>query len=431
MNIVDILAKKRDAQALTADEIAFLVKGAVDGSIADYQVTAFLMAGRIHGFTKEETLALTMEMAHSGEMIDLSDVEGIKVDKHSTGGVGDKTSLILLPIIAAAGLKGAKMSGRGLGHTGGTLDKLASIPGFRCDLAIDTFKEQVRKTGLSIISQTDGLVPADKLFYALRDVTATVDSIPLITASIMSKKLAMGADVLVLDVKYGSGALIKDEQESRMLGEMMVEVAKGTGMKAAAMLTSMEQPLGMAVGNALEVKEVLDVLHGEGPQDLREVAFAIAAEMMLLAGLKQNRAEARAYAAEIVQSGAALQKFEQMVLAQGGSTEFDSLPVAEQIIPLCAEKAGYIGSFDTAAIGHAAMLLGAGRRKKTDSIDPATGLIVPVKLGDRVTAEQPLAYLHINNTENLQDACRMLKEAICIQEDVPQKTAPLILDIIN
>lgn len=431
MNILDILAKKRDGLELSRDEIAFFVRGATAGSIADYQVTALLMAGRINGFTRAETIALTMEMLHSGEQIDLSEISGIKVDKHSTGGVGDKTSLVVLPIVAAAGLKGAKMSGRGLGHTGGTLDKLAAIPDFRYDLPIDRFKKQVTEIGLSIISQTSDLVPADQLFYGLRDVTATVDSIPLIAASIMSKKLAMGADVLVLDVKYGAGALVHDIAGCRELASLMVEVAKGAGIKASAMLTAMDQPLGLAVGNALEITEVRAVLDGAGPADLREVALAIAAEMLAASGLADSRDDGLALAANLLDQGQAKAKFVEMVRAQGGSDDFSRLPKAGQIIPFQADCSGYLHTFHAEAVGLASMQLGAGRQKKTDQIDPAVGIVLEKKVGSYVQAGDTLAWLHCNNLRGLAAAENLLRQAVSIQPEPAPTGHPLILEIIR
>lgn len=428
MDIIDIIARKRDGHALSEAEIAFWIRGLAAGSIPDYQSAALLMAGRINGFDSAETAALTQCMLASGARVDLTDIPGVKADKHSTGGVGDKTSLVLMPVIAAAGLKAAKMSGRGLGHTGGTLDKLESISGFRIDLDIAAFKKQVREIGISIISQSDALVPADKTLYALRDVTATVDSIPLIAASIMSKKLAMGADVLVLDVKYGNGALIRDMEGSRALARQMIDLARGSGVRAMAMLTSMEQPLGRAVGNALEVREALDVLEGNGPADLREETLSLAAGLLTLAGHAEP--EARALAEHALDSGAAREKFAEMVRAQGGDDDFSRLPRARRQAVLTAPRDGYLSAFDTQAIGHAAMLLGAGRRAKEDAIDPAVGLVLAAKRGDALHAGDALALLHYNDQSALEQALAHLPRAVIIS-DTPPAPLPLVSDMIR
>lgn len=421
MDIVSIIAKKRDGLSLTPEDIAYFVRGAVAGRIADYQITALLMAIRIQGLDREETLALTREMTHSGAVADLSHLPGQKADKHSTGGVGDKTSLVLMPIAAAAGLIGAKMSGRGLGHTGGTLDKLEAIPGFCCGLSVEQFERQLREVGLAIISQTADLVPADKLFYALRDVTATVDSIPLIAASIMSKKLATGANVLVLDVKYGSGAVIPEPERCRELARIMVDLAHDAGMRASALITSMDQPLGRAVGNALEVGEAVEVLQGHGPQDLRDICLALAGEQLYLAGLRPGREQARQWAAELLDSGAALEKFRAMVRAQGGDDDFSHLPQAQTIIPCPAARSGWLEGFEARQVGLAAMLLGAGRRTKTDRIDPAVGLVLAKKCGDRLEAGETLAWLHCNDLSRVEEVKALLNQAIHIGDD---KTAP-------
>ena len=430
MDVIEILAKKRDGLALSRGEIEFFVRGAVQGSITDYQAAAFLMAARINGLDLAETRTLTQAMLHSGEIMDLSDVDGIKVDKHSSGGVGDKTSLVLMPLVAAAGLKGAKMSGRGLGHTGGTLDKLESIPGFRTDLSMAAFKKQVREIGLSIIAQSADLVPADKLFYALRDVTATVDSIPLIAASIMSKKLAMGADILVLDVKYGSGALIREKERCRELARLMVDVGKDAGMKASALITSMSQPLGYAVGNALEVREALDVLEGGGPADLRHETLAIAGEMLLSAGMAEHREAAFAQGEKILKSGLAREKFAAMVRAQGGTDDFRRLPQAQTVHPYRAKKAGWLNGFQTDQVGHAAMLLGAGRRTKEDTVDPAVGIVFTVKAGAEVEIGDTVALLHCNAKEALSSVESLLDRALVIEE-TPREAEPLIWDIVS
>ncbi len=430
MDAISILAKKRDGLALSREEIRFFVRGCVDKSIPDYQAAAFLMAVRINGFTHDETLYLTLEMAHSGEMLDLSDIPGIKVDKHSTGGVGDKVSLILMPIAAAAGLKVAKMSGRGLGHTGGTLDKLEAIPGFQVSLPISAFKEQVRTTGISIISQSANLAPADKLFYALRDVTATVDSIPLISASIMSKKLAMGAQVLLLDVKCGSGALIQEIEGCRQLAKNMVEVGKAAGIQTIAAITDMNQPLGNAVGNALEVREALQVLRNGGPADLRKDVLALAAAMFCQAGLCATQEEATALAAQQLESGAAFAKFVDFVRAQGGDSDFAKLPEAGTQYAYRAAANGWITGFDATLVGKAAMVLGAGRLRMEDQIDPAAGLLLQRHIGDPVQAGDIVAVLHTNTQDKIAPACAMLDKAVRIGQS-PLPPPPSIYEFIS
>lgn len=430
MNIVDIIAKKRDALPLTAAEIDYWIRGVVSGAVADYQSAALLMAICINGFDGAETAALVKAMAESGNRVDLSDIPGVKADKHSTGGVGDKTSLVLMPVIAAAGLKGAKMSGRGLGHTGGTLDKLEAIPGFRTSLDIGQFKRQVREIGLAIVGQSGELAPADKTLYALRDVTATVDSIPLIAASIICKKLATHADVLVLDVKYGSGALIPDVERSRELARIMVGLAKANGIRASAVISSMEQPLGYAVGNALEVAEALAVLEGGGPADLRAVALALAGEQIYLAGLCGSREEAVALAEAMLDSGRARDKFVAMVRAQGGDDDFRRLLRAAHVRPYAAKQDGYLNSFQAQLLGQAAMLLGAGRQRKEDVIDPAAGLVLAVKAGARVQAGQTLLQLHYHDESRLEQALKLLDQAIVIG-DAPIEQPPLIQDILS
>ena len=430
MDIIDIIARKRDGAELRAEEIAFWVDGLSHGRIPDYQSAALLMAGRINGFTRRETAALTEQMLASGLRLDLSDIPGIKVDKHSTGGVGATTSLLTLPLAAAAGLRAAKMSGRGLGHTGGTLDKLESIPGFCVDLSIAAFKEQVRQIGLAIISQSQELVPADKVLYALRDVTATVDSIPLIAASIMSKKLATGADILVLDVKYGNGALIQEIASCRELAQQMIDLAKANGVRAMAMLTSMEQPLGFAVGNALEVREALDVLEGAGPADLRSEVTLLAGGMFLLAGIAPDEQAAQDMAAHLLDHGDAREKFAAMVRAQGGCDDFSRLPCADRQIVFAAEREGWLTAFDTQAVGHAAMLLGAGRKTKEDAIDPAAGLVLQAKLGSRLRAGDTIAVLHCSETIDPAPALELLRQAVVLGEE-PPAVQPLAADVIR
>ena len=430
MLMYDIISKKRDGYELSAAEIDFWISGYTQGVIPDYQCSALLMAGLLQGFTKQETLAMVESMITSGERIDLSDIEGIKADKHSTGGVGDKTSLVVMPIIAAAGLKVAKMSGRGLGHTGGTLDKLAAIPGCYTELTTAEFKQQVREIGIAIISQTAKLVPADKKLYALRDATATVDSLALIAASIMSKKIATGADILALDVKYGSGAFMQNLADSRALAQLMVELAQASGIKTVAVLSSMEQPLGLAIGNALEVKEAAAVLTNNGPDDLRELSLTLAAELILLAGLAPDRAQAVDLARQQLTSGAALAKFCQMIAAQGGDTDFSHLPVSPLVVEYRARESGYLTAIDARKIGLAALCLGAGRQKKEDVIDPAAGIILRHKLAERVETGEVLAEVHCRTQQQFAAAREILDDAFALAADIPE-TAPLISDIIS
>ena len=430
MLMYDIISKKRDGYELSAAEIDFWISGYTQGVIPDYQCSALLMAGLLQGFTKQETLAMVESMIASGERIDLSDIEGIKADKHSTGGVGDKTSLVVMPIIAAAGLKVAKMSGRGLGHTGGTLDKLAAIPGCYTELTTAEFKQQVREIGIAIISQTAKLVPADKKLYALRDATATVDSLALIAASIMSKKIATGADILALDVKYGSGAFMQNLADSRALAQLMVELAQASGIKAVAVLSSMEQPLGLAIGNALEVKEAAAVLTNNGPDDLRELSLTLAAELILLAGLAPDRAQAVDLARQQLTSGAALAKFRQMIAAQGGDTDFSHLPVSPLVVEYRARESGYLTAIDARKIGLAALCLGAGREKKEDVIDPAAGIILRHKLEERVETGEGVAEVHCRTQQQFAAAGEIADDGFALAADIPE-TAPLISEIIS
>lgn len=430
MMMIDIIRKKRDGETLTAAEIEFWINGCVSGQIPEYQTAALLMAIWLNGFSKDETVHLTKSMCNSGDTLDLSDISGIKADKHSSGGVGDKTSLIIVPIIAAAGIKVAKLSGRGLGHTGGTRDKLESISGFSTNLSNARFKQQINDIGMALSGQSGELVPADKILYALRDVTATVDSIPLIAASIMSKKLATGADILVLDVKYGSGALMKDIEDSRTLANTMVDLAYSAGIKASAVLSSMEQPLGMAVGNSLEIIEVIDVLEGKGPSDLRDLALALAGELIYLAGIRQNRQASVAYAEELLNSGIPREKFSQLVAAQGGDIDFNLLPQAAMIIPVKAQQSGYICEINAEKIGYAALSLGAGRQVQEAEIDHATGIVFEKKCGANVNIGDVIANIHCQNHDQAKEATNIIMEAIKISV-APWAKKPLIAEIIS
>jgi pyrimidine-nucleoside phosphorylase len=420
--MVDILEKKRHAAKLTGEEIAFFVRGYTAGEIPDYQAAAFAMAICFAGMDSEETAALTLAMAQSGEMVDLSSLPGIKVDKHSTGGVGDKTTLIVGPIVAALGVTVAKMSGRGLGVTGGTVDKLESIPGYRTALSREEFFACVRRAGIGIAGQSGNLAPADKKLYALRDVTATVDSIPLIAASIMSKKLAAGADAIVLDVKVGSGAFLKTLEEARILAREMVAIGERAGRTTVALLTDMDAPLGLAVGNDLEVTEALEVLYGRGPADVRLLSVELAANMLHLAG-KGELSACRVMAAQTLRSGAALAAFRRMVVMQGGDPAYVDDPTHFPPAPLTgaynAPRDGFITRMDAGEIGKASMLLGAGRREKDDEIDHSAGILFQKKPGDRVTAGEMIAIFHTSNIDAYQEVGRTLGAAIAVGPESP------------
>jgi len=428
LRIYDIIHKKKRGGALTKEEIAFFVAGVTDGSVYDYQATALLMAICLQGMNPAETTALTLAMAHSGDMLDLSGLPGIKVDKHSTGGVGDKTTLVVAPMVAAMGVTVAKMSGRSLGHTGGTVDKLEGIPGFETALSMEQFFATVAQCGLCIAGQSMSLAPADKKIYALRDASATVDSIPLIAASIMSKKIAAGADCILLDVKMGSGSFMKTMADARALAQAMVEIGQGAGRKTAAVITSMETPLGDGIGNNIEIQEAIAVLRGEGPADLRHVCLELAAHMFLLAG-KGELAACRALAEEAISSGKALEKFAALVAAQGGNRSYiddpSRFPTAKLKRTLPARKSGYIGAMDTEGIGHTALALGAGRATPGDSIDYSAGIILHAKTGDRVEAGQPLATLYTSSEEKADTATQQYLSCLTFSH-TPVEKPPLI-----
>ncbi len=433
MRMVDIITKKRYGFKLLKEEIDFFVKGIVNGSIPDYQASALLMAICLKGMDNEETLNLTLAMAHSGDIVDLSGIPSIKVDKHSTGGVGDKTTLILGPIVASLGVPVAKMSGRGLGHTGGTIDKLESIPGFCTELSQDEFIDIVKNIGLAVAGQTGNLAPADKKLYALRDVTGTIESIPLISASIMSKKLAAGADAIVLDVKVGSGAFMKTLEDARMLARTMVGIGNGAGKKTVAVITDMDRPLGKAVGNALEVKEAIDVLSGNGPEDITDVCITLAGKMLELAG-KGDFNKCAILAEEAIKDGRALERLKQMIKEQKGLAQVvdntDLLPKANFIIEYLSPSEGYLESIISDKLGIASMLLGAGRATKESSIDPAAGIVLTKKPGDRVKKGEPLMILHANSESLFDDSIKVLNDAVIISSSQPDNH-PLIIDIIE
>ena len=429
-----IIAKKRDGLALSREEIAAFVRGATDGSWADYQLSALLMAIYLRGMSPAETALYTEAMMHSGVVADLSSVKWPKADKHSTGGVGDKVSLHLAPMVAACGVAVPMISGRGLGHTGGTLDKLESIPGFRVNLTMAEYRAELETIGLSLIGQTAELAPSDKILYALRDVTATVECIPLICGSILAKKLAEGIDVLVLDVKFGRGAFMKEKSQARELALALVSVATAMGKPTRAILTAMEQPLGRAVGNALEVAESIECLKGRGPADTMEVTYALAEQMLVLAGVAQTATEARAALALSISSGAALEKFRAMITAQGGDArvvdEPARLPQAKFKVALAAPRAGFVQEVDAMGVALAALRLGAGRVKAADGVDHAVGFSELVKVGEPVAAGATLGVIHANDTDALAAAQVMLAQAIRVG-DVAGTTPALIDEVIG
>jgi len=430
MYIVDIILKKRNGGELSTEEIQFFVEGYVSGKIPDYQAAALMMAVWFRGMNTRETTDLTLAMMRSGDMVDLSSIEGIKVDKHSTGGVADTTTLILAPLVAACGGRVAKMSGRGLGHTGGTLDKLESIPGFSVDQSMERFRDIVNETGVAVIGQTANLVPADKMLYSLRDVTGTVDNLSLIAGSIMSKKLASGSDAIVLDVKTGTGAFMRETDGAKALARVMVDIGNNAGKKTVALVTDMNQPLGNAVGNALEVREAVEILKGQHPGDLKDVALALGVRMLILAGIAADEEQALRKLKDALNSGQGLARFRAMVEAQGGNPAVADdpegiLPAAKRIVPVKAEAEGYISGVENSDIGISALLLGAGRQKKTDVIDPAVGIWMNKRLGDGVRKGDVLAEFHVNDEKNLRDAIQRFTDAITITEEKPQKP-PLI-----
>ncbi len=409
LRAVDIIARKRDGEALTQEEIRFFIDGYTRGAIADYQAAAWLMAVLLQGMSAREATDLTLAMAGSGQVLSLKEVAPVVADKHSTGGVGDKTTLVVAPLVAAAGLPVAKMSGRGLGFTGGTLDKLESIPGFRVDLDGERFLEQVRRIGVALAGQTHDLAPADGKLYALRDVTATVPSIPLIASSVMSKKIAAGADVIVLDVKVGRGAFMKTIESARTLSQLMVEVGRGVGRRVLALLSGMDQPLGDAVGNALEVREAIETLHGRGPADLREHCLLLSAHMLHLAGCAGDLEAARALAEVTLRSGRALARFADLVRAQGGDERVvedpaDVLPRAPVIASVTAPQAGFVAQVDAEKIGRATVGLGAGRERKGEPVDLRVGFVFHKKVGDRVQQGDSLFAVHAADQEHWAQA---------------------------
>ena len=434
MRAVDIIVKKRDGGSLASAEISFFVDGVTDGTWPDYQASALLMAILLRGMSPEETATLTDAMVRSGVRLDLGAIPGVKVDKHSTGGVGDKTSLVLAPLAAACGVPVPMMSGRGLGHTGGTLDKLESIPGFRVDLSLDEMRAALGAVGCVMIGQTKEIAPADKRLYALRDVTGTVESIPLISASIMSKKIAEGIDALVLDVKTGSGAFMKTETDSWRLAESLVAIGTASGVRTEAIVTRMDAPLGRAVGNANEVIECLEVLKGRGPRDLVELSVELAARMLVVARAASDRGEAERLVRAAIASGAGLEKFRRIVERQGGDArvvdDYTRLPAAPERHVIKAGQRGFLARLDAELVGRASVALGAGRNRVEDAIDPAVGILVLAKPGDAVTEGDGLLELHVRDRARLEAAVELARRAIVI-DAVPPPSAPLIVGEVN
>ena len=434
MRPYDIIFNKREGKEHTKKEIDYLIEGYTKGNIPDYQLSAWAMAVFFQGMSSVETAHLTTAMAKSGDMIDLSEIKGFKVDKHSTGGVGDTTTLVLAPLVAAAGLPVAKMSGRGLGHTGGTIDKLESIPGFNVNLSREEFIKTVNEKKIAVVGQTGNLTPADKKLYSLRDVTATVDSIPLIASSIMSKKIAGGADGIVLDVKTGNGAFMKNYDQAENLAKSMVEIGKEVGRITSAVITDMNQPLGYAIGNSLEVKEAIETLKGKGPSDLRELCLTLGANMLLNASKVEKFAEGYDLLEDLLDSGKALNKFEDFLSGQGGNAEvvnnYDLLPSAKEVVEVKSPETGYIKEINALNVGIAAMEIGAGRETKEDEIDYAVGVVLNKKYGEYVNKDEILAYLHLNNLKQKDEAVNKILNSFTISENKPEKR-DLIYNIIR
>ena len=434
MRTVDLIQRKRGGEELSPEEIEFLINGYTNGDIPDYQMSSFLMAVYFKGMTDREVSRLTECMLHSGDTVDLSNIPGVKVDKHSTGGVGDKTSFIVAPLAAAAGVVVPMMSGRALGHTGGTLDKLESIPGFRTDLTAEEFEKQLSELGLCFIGQTERLVPADRKLYALRDVTATVESIPLISSSIMSKKLAEGIDALVLDVKVGSGAFMKTQVEARRLAQTMVGIGRRMDKKVQALITDMNQPLGYAIGNALEIMEASQTLQNAGPADLTKLSLELAARMIFLGKQAATLEEARMLAEKHLVDGSAYKKLKEVVAAQGGNPQaldnFVLLPNATGMREVTSPRAGYVSSINAQDIGASSNMIGAGRDKKEDSIDPAVGIILEVKMGEKVDAGSVLCRLYYTREDRVDEAAEMVEDAFHVSSQKPDERE-LILEVVG
>jgi pyrimidine-nucleoside phosphorylase len=432
---IDVIRKKRDGLELSRLEIEGLVSGYTKSDIPDYQISAWLMAVVFRGMTRAETAALTDAMLRSGEVLDLSSLPECKVDKHSTGGVGDKTSLVLAPLIAAAGVAVPMISGRGLGHTGGTLDKLESIPGFNVNLSVAEFRRVLETCGCAMIGQTAEIAPADRKLYALRDVTGTVESPYLICASIMSKKLAEGIDALLLDVKTGSGAFMKSEKDAEFLAELMVETGERMGKRTVSLITDMDQPLGNMIGNALEVLEVIEVLHERGPQDLRELCLELAGWMLHLGGTSKTVAQGKQRSAELIASGKVLEKFREMIALQRGDPRVvddpKRLPQSQHTMQVASPREGYLVSMQCEQIGTACVVLGGGRERKEDSVDPAVGIVLHKKVGDLIVAREPIATIHYNSRTRAEQARRLIESSFQIRDAPPSSKRPLIHKVIK
>ncbi|MFD2168879.1 pyrimidine-nucleoside phosphorylase [Tumebacillus lipolyticus] len=434
MRMYDIIHKKRDGESLSKQEIAYVVKGFTEGTIPDYQMSALAMAIYFRGMSPEETAELTLSMAQSGDQIDLSEIAGNKVDKHSTGGVGDTTTLVLLPLVASVGVPVAKLSGRGLGHTGGTIDKLEAIPGFSIELSESQFVDHVNRYGCALIGQTGTIAPADKKLYALRDVTATVDSIPLIASSIMSKKIASGADSIVLDVKTGDGAFMKTLEGSFDLAKAMVDIGTNIGRNTIGVISSMDQPLGLAIGNALEVKEAIDTLRLEGPADLTELCLLLGSYMLVATGHAADAAAAKQMLKDSLESGKALETFRRFLEAQGGNPAVvddpSLLPQAKRHVPVVLDRSGYVASIHAEEVGTCAMLLGAGRETKESEIDLAVGIVLHKKIGDQVAAGEPIATLHVSDERKLSEVIARLQAAYVLTDHAQQAPA-LVYGVVS
>ncbi len=428
MNILDIIAKKRDKKELSKQEIDYFINKYTSGEITDYQAAALVMAIYINGMNYEETKNLTLAMAYSGKTLDLSDISDTIIDKHSSGGVGDKVTLILMPIIASFGIPVAKMSGRGLGITGGTIDKLESITGYRTDLSIEEFKKNIKEIGIGLIGQTENLAPADKKIYALRDTIACTESVPLIASSIMSKKIAAGANKLVLEVTCGSGAFMKTKEDAETLGKVMKEIGKLSGIETTCVITNMEQPIGKCVGNSLEVEEAIKALKGDMEKDVKEIVLCLGAEIIKMAGLGKDIEINKKMILEKIEQGKAYEKFIQLIEKQQGDVEYlNHIEKAKEIVKVTAEENGYIKTLNAEAIGRAALTLGAGRVKKEDKIDYTCGIVLEKKIGDKVNVGETLAYIHFNKKEKIETAIQKVKEAYIISNKEPEK----YIDILN
>ena len=436
MHYTELIEKKRDGFTHTKEEIEFIIRGVTDGSMPDYQLTAWMMAVCFRGMTDEETAYLTDAMMHSGDVVDLSDLEGIKVDKHSTGGVGDTTTLIVAPLVAACGGTVAKVSGRGLAHSGGTLDKLESVPGVSVEKSLDEFKRIVRKTGLCVVGQSGNLDPADKRMYALRDVSGTVPSIPLIASSIMSKKLASGAEAIVLDVKTGGGAFMRTVDDARKLASLMVKIGRHLGRNTVAVITDMDRPLGMAVGNGLEMREAIEGLTGKIPYNdpLMQVSFVLAGRLLMLSNIASTQEDAEIMLKKAVEDGSGFTRLRSMLEEMGGDVRYvddpNLLVRTKRIVPIYKDCTGYIKKLDAKSIGLAALLLGAGREKAGDTVDPAVGILMKKRCGDRIEKDEPIAYMYVNDETNLDEAVSKLVNAVCVADEKPEDEA-LVYDIIE